>query len=167
MNVLLTGIALLLISFCSQLLLWRLWIPARQIRAILVIFLLAPLLAVAGALIAGVPAFLAAFTAPEITRLVIFYVSCSLVYVVLYSAIEEKSPTLSIVSYVAMKGECSEADLFGQFGKGRELSQRIELLTLSKLVECDDAGYRLAPGGRRFATLFDAANRLFGLELGG
>ena len=167
MNVLLTGIALLLISFCSQLLLWRLWIPARQIRALLVIFLLVPLLAVAGALIAGVPAFLAALTAPEITRLVIFYVSCSLVYVVLYSAIEEKSPTLSIVSYVARKGECSEADLFGQFGKGSELSQRIELLTLSKLVECDDAGYRLTPGGRRFATLFDAANRLFGLELGG
>ena len=167
MNVLLTGIALLLISFCSQLLLWRLWIPARQIRALLVIFLLVPLLAVAGALIAGVPACLAALTAPEITRLVIFSVSCYLVYFVLYSAVEEKSPTLSIVSYVARKGECSEADLFGQFGKGSELSQRIELLTLSKLVECDDAGYRLTPGGWRFATLFDAANRLFGLELGG
>jgi hypothetical protein len=109
MNVLLTGIALLLISFCSQLLLWRLWIPARQIRAILVIFLLAPLLAVAGALIAGVPAFLAAFTAPEITRLVIFYVSCSLVYVVLYSAIEEKSPTLRRVSAARLIFSASSA----------------------------------------------------------
>ena len=167
MTVFLTGIALLLLSFCSQLLFWRLWVPTRQIRALLAIFLLAPLLAVAGLLVTGVPTFLAGLSAAEITSLVVFYVSCSLAYIVLYSAIEEESPTLSIVSYVAKKGECSEADLFDRFGKGNELSQRIELLTLSKLVGGDDAGYHLASGGRRLAKLFDVANRLFGLELGG
>ncbi len=167
MTVLLAGIGLLFISFCAQLVLWRIFIPGRQIRSLLVIFVLVPLIAVGLLKIIGMPEAFATLSAAEIVRLAIFYVSCALTYIVLYSAIEEQSPTLAIVSYVAGRSQCTGADLVDRFGKGHELTQRIELLARSEFVRQDGDRYRLAPAGHRFAKLFDAANRLFGLESGG
>jgi len=143
------------------------FIPDRQIRTLLVISFVVPLI-VSGVLqIAGTPTMLATLSVAEIVRLGIFYVSCALTYIVLFSAIEQQSPTLAIISYVGERSRCTAADLVDRFGKGRELSQRIELLARSKFVRHDGDRYRLAPSGRRFAKIFDAANRLFGLESGG
>lgn len=167
MTVLLTGIGLLFLSFCAQLVLWCIFIPRRQIRALLVLFFLTPLTVIGVLKITGTPIVLATLSAAEIVRLAIFYVSCSLTYIVLYSAIEQQSPTLAIVSYVAKRPHCTDADLVDRFGKGQELSHRIELLTRSEFVRDEGRRYRLSPAGRRFATLFDAANRLFGIESGG
>ena len=167
MTVLLAGIGLLFLPFCVQLALWRIFIPRRQIRALLVIFVLVPLIAVGVLQIVGMPDVLATLSAAEIIRLAIFYVSCALMYIVLYSAIEEQSPTLAIVSYVAKRPQCTDADLVDKFGKGHELSSRIELLARSEFVRQESGRYRLSPAGQRFAKLFDAANRLFGLESGG
>ena len=167
MTVLLAGIGLLFLSFCAQLVLWRIFIPSRQIRALLVIFVLVPLIAVGLLQITGMGDVLATLSAAEIVRLAIFYLSCALTYIVLYSAIEEQSPTLAIISYVAGRSQCAGTDLVERFGKGHELSQRIELLARSEFVRQEGDRYRLAPAGHRFAKLFDAANRLFGLESGG
>jgi hypothetical protein len=167
MTVLLAGIGLLFLSFCVQLALWRIFIPRRQIRALLVIFVLVPLIAVGVLQIVGMPDVLATLSAAEIVRLAIFYVSCALMYIVLYSAIEEQSPTLAIASYVAKRPQCTDTDLVDKFGKGHELSSRIELLARSEFVSQENGRYRLGPAGRRFAKLFDAASRLFGLESGG
>src|SRR4029079_6712507 len=167
MTVLLAGIGLLFLSFCAQLVLWRIFIPSRQVRALLVIFVLVPLIAVGLLQITGMGDLLPALSAAEIVRLAIFYVSCALTYIVLYSAIEEQRPTLAIISYVAARAACAGDDLVERFGKGPELSQRIELLARSEFVRQEGDRYRLAPAGHRFAKLFDAANRLFGLESGG
>jgi hypothetical protein len=167
MTVLLAGIGLLFLSFCAQLVLWRIFIPRRQIRTLLVIFFLVPLIVFGVVQHAGTPIELAALSAAEIARLAIFYVSCALTYIVLFSAIEAQSPTLAIVSYVAEKSQCTGADLVDRFGKGHELSHRIELLARSEFVKHEDDRYRLAPAGDRLAKLFDAANRLFGIESGG
>jgi hypothetical protein len=147
--------------------LWRIFIPGRQIRTLLVIFFVVPLIVFGVLQIAGTPTILATLSAAGIVRLGIFYVSCALMYIVLFSAIEEQSPTLAIISYVAERSRCTATDLVHRFGRGRELSQRIELLTRSEFVRRDGDRYRLAPSGHRFAKLFDAANRLFGLESGG
>ncbi len=167
MTVLLAGTGLLFLSFCAQLVVWRIFVPGRQIRALLVIFFLVPLIAFGGLQITGSPIVLGTLSAVEVVRLGIFYVSCALTYIVLFSAIEEQSPTLAIISYVAERSRCTDADLVDRFGKGRELSQRIELLARSEFVRHDGDRYRLAPAGHRFAKLFDVANRLFGLESGG
>jgi hypothetical protein len=166
MTVLLTGVGLLLLSFCAQLALWRIFIPSRQIRALLLVFILMPLIVAGVVQLTGIP-MPAALSAAEMVRLAIFYVSCALTYIVLFSAIEEQSPTLAIISYVAKKSQCSVADLVDRFGRGHELSQRIELLARSEFVRQEGNRYRLSPAGDRLAKLFDAANRLFGLESGG
>jgi hypothetical protein len=166
MTVLLAGAGLLFLSFCVQLALWRIFVPTRQICALLVVFILVPLIAVGFVQLTGM-SMPAALSAAETVRLAIFYVSCALTYIVLYSAIEEQSPTLAIISYVAEKSQCSTADLVDRFGRGHELSQRIELLARSEFVRQQGDHYRLSPAGNRLAKLFDAANRLFGLESGG
>ena len=167
MTVLLVGAALLSMLFCAQLLLWRLWRPVRQIRALLIVFVLAPLIGLAGLFLAGRPHGVAALSDADFVRIILFYVSCSLAYIILYSAIEERSPTLTILAYVAEKRECSEAELFARFGKGDELAGRLVLLIQSQLVGCSGDICRLTKSGRRFAQLFEAASRLFGLESGG
>ena len=167
MTVLLAGVGLLFLSFCGQLVLWRIFIPTRQIRALLVIFFLVPLIVFGVVQLTGTPIALAALSAAEAARLAIFYVSCALTYIVLFSAIEEQSPTLAIISYVFKKSQCTAADLVERFGKGHELSQRIELLARSEFVKREGDRYRLAATGDRLAKLFDAANRLFGIESGG
>jgi hypothetical protein len=167
MTVLLAGAGLLFLSFCVQLVLWRIFVPDRQIRALLVVFFLVPWVVMGLLQIAGTPTVLAMLSAAEGVRLAIFYVSCALTYTVLYSAIEQQSPTLAIVSYVAKRPQCSYADLVDKFGKGHELSHRIELLARSEFVRQEGGRYRLSPAGHRLAKLFDAANRLFGLESGG
>jgi hypothetical protein len=167
MTVLLAGAGLLFLSFCAQLVLWRIFVPGRQIRALLVVFFLVPWAVIGVLQIVGTPTALAIISAAEGVRLAIFYSACALAYTVLYSAIEQQSPTLAIVSYVAKRPRCTYADLVDKFGKGHELSHRIELLTRSEFVRQESGRYRLAPAGHRFAKLFDAANRLFGLESGG
>jgi hypothetical protein len=167
MTVLLAGIGLLFLSFCVQLALWRIFIPRRQIRALLVIFFLAPLVVFGIVQLTGTPIALAVLSSAETTRLAIFYVSCALTYIVLFSAIEEQSPTLAIISYVAEKSQCTGADLVARFGKGHELSHRIDLLARSEFVRHEGDRYRLAPPVERLAKLFDAASRLFGIESGG
>ena len=166
MTVLLAGAGLLLLSFCAQLVLWRIFVPDRQIRALLVIFFLAPLIVFGVVQLTGTPIALAALSATEITRLAFFYLSCALTYMVLFSAVEEQSPTLAIISYVA-KSQSTPADLVARFGKGHVLSQRIELLARSEFVRHEGDRYWLTPAGNRLAKLFDAANRLFGIESGG
>jgi hypothetical protein len=166
MTVLLAGVGLLFLSFCAQLVLWRIFIPSRQIPALLLVFILMPLIVAGVVQLTGIP-MPAALSAAEMVRLAIFYVSCALTYIVLYSAIEEQSPTLAIISYVAERSQCTDADLVARFGRGHELSQRIELLARSEFVRQEGDCYRLSPAGDRLAKLFDAANQLFSLESGG
>ena len=167
MTVLLAGIGLLFLAFCVQLVLWRIFIPSRQIRALVVIFFLVPLVVFGVVQLIGTPIALTALSPAEVVRLASFYVSCALTYIVLFSAIEEQSPTLAIVSYVAKEPQCTGGDLVDRFGKGHELSHRIELLDRSEFVKREGDRYWLAPAGDRLAKLFDAANRLFGIEPGG
>ena len=70
-------------------------------------------------------------------RVLLFYVSCSLVYVCLYSAIEAQSPSLAIVSYVASCGSagCSETDIATTSLNG-EKRERADCLDGGRQFDC-------------------------------
>src|SRR6202521_3942447 len=102
MTVLVMGIVLLALSLLTHLCVWRVRLPQRQIRALLVVFSITPAaVLLAGHLLRMVPA----LSAAEIVRVALFYASCSLVYIILYTAIEVQSPTLAIVMHVSRAGE--------------------------------------------------------------
>jgi hypothetical protein len=167
MRLFLAGLVLLLLAFFVHIIAWRVCPPRRSIRALLCIFAATPLVAV--------PIYFAiepspAFTdASDAVRILLFYVSCSLVYLVLYSAIESKSPSLAIVSYVASCGSagCAEADLADHIVDEQGISTRIAAMKAAQMIAVSDGQCTLTPGGRRWAELFEFASTIFRLPLGG
>ncbi len=162
MTVLLVGAGLFLTSFVLQAVLWRVRLPRRQTPALLVLFSVVPIVAMAVALPTG---FAARFSPPEIVAIALFYLSFSLAYISLYSALEMQSPTLAIVSRVAGCGSagCEEADLFARFGQGAELSERLDVMERGRWIQLDGDVITLTPQGAFFARLFASAARIFGL----
>lgn len=166
MTVLIAGLGLLASAFVAHLALWRLRTPQHQTRALLLVFSIVPMLALMTVLVTGISL---PFPPPEIVSLALLYISCALGYVVLHSAIETESPTLAIVSYVAMSGDFgrSELELAERFARGTELISRLSSMESSGWVRREDDDYFLTPRGRCFARLFEYAAHLFGLPAGG
>jgi hypothetical protein len=167
MRLFLVGLLLLLLAFFVHIIMWRVRPPRRSIRVLLCIFAATPLVAI---LIYSLIAPLAAFAdASEAVRILLFYVSCSLVYVVLYSAIESRSPSLAIVSYVASCGSagCAEADLADHITDDEGISARIAAMKAIQMIVVSAEQCTLTPAGRRWAGLFEFASTVFRLPLGG
>ena len=93
----------------------------------------------------------------------------SLVYVVLYSAIESKSPSLAIVSHVASCGSagCAEADFADRVTDDEGIGTRIAAMAAAQMIVVSDGQCALTPAGRRWARLFEFASTIFRLPLGG
>ena len=167
MRLFLAGLALLLLAFFLHVIVWRVCPPRRSIYSLLCIFAATPLVVV--------PIYFAIEPAPALTgasdavRILLFYVSCSLVYVVLYSAIESKSPSLAIVSYAASCGSagCAEADFADHAVDDEGISMRIAAMTAAQMIVVSAGQCRLTPAGRRWAELFEFASTVFRLPLGG
>ena len=167
MRLFLAGLLLLLLAFFVHIVAWRLRPPRRSIRALLCIFAATPLVVVPIYFaVEPSPAFIDASGA---VRILLFYVSCALVYVVLYSAIESKSPSLAIVSYVASCGSagCAEADFADHVVDDEGVSTRIAAMQAAQMIVVGDGQCTLTPAGRRWAELFEFASHIFRLPLGG
>lgn len=167
MRLFLAGLVLLLLASFMHIIMWRVRPPRRSIRALLCIFAATPLVAIP---IYSLISPLAAFAnASEAVRILLFYVSCSLVYVVLYSAIESTSPSLAIVSYVASCGGagCADADLADHITDDEGISARIAAMKAGQMIVVSDGQCTLTPAGRRWAGLFEFASTVFRLPLGG
>jgi hypothetical protein len=149
-------------SFLVHLVWWRVSLPKRQTRTLLVIFAVVPVLV--------------AFTLPrlhlslpQVTLVALFDASCALTYIALYSAIEQQSPTLAIVSRLAAAGDagCSEGELQQSFGQELPMANRLALMEQSSWLRVDGTSLVLTDEGRFFARLFDRAANVFGLAKGG
>lgn len=169
MRVFYLGTGLLALSFLVHLIIWRAVVPRRQIRALLLIFTFVPAVALtAAATIGALPAFTTSVVSDAL-RLVLFYVSCSLVYIIVYSAVEMPSPTLTIVSLIAScrPGSCPEEEIVGVLADTDDLNMRIRAMTTASLIAFDGGRCRLTPKGRLIAALFEFASGVFGLPPGG
>lgn len=165
MAVLLAGAVLLASSFLVQLVAWRVFRPRRQLRVLLTVYAIAPLLPCAVAWAAG---YAFTFSAAEVVRIALFYVSFSLAYFVAHCAIDSGSPTLDIVVYVAEAGPSgrSDADLASAFGLS-DMTNRFALVEHGGMMWSDRGVFQLTPAGRFYARLFEKASRVFGLPSGG
>jgi hypothetical protein len=162
------GLTLLALAFSVHVLLWRVFVPRRQFMALLLIFAFVPAAIIAAAAATGIPpAFRVA--APDMFRLALFYVSCSLVYICLYSAIEIPSPTLTIVSVIADHGADgrSEQEIASALMQNDDVGLRIGAMVRSGLITVDRGFCRLTGKGRLLAGLFELASVVFGLPPGG
>ena len=169
MSLFLGGMALLTISFVVHLIIWRFHMPKRPMLALLGNFALTPVLAISICVATNAMPELIGIPLSSALRIFLFYLSCSLVYICLYSAIEIQSPTLAIISHVSGCGSmgCSEAELANSMASNDGVIERIGLMETAGVISISDEHCSLTPEGRLWATLFECASKIFGLSLGG
>jgi hypothetical protein len=99
----------------------------------------------------------------------LFFTAMALNYIVLYSALEEDSPSLTIVLHVAQAGSqgCSSEEVFGLIQDDLIVRSRLEAMLAANLVVCDGGVYRLTTQGRKWARLFGLFRALLRLPKGG
>ena len=168
MNIALFSFALFIAAFAVHWLLWRLWRPKRQIVSLLYLFK-GPLAVV---LLLSYRLFPAPFWPVGIKQwlhVALFYEAVSLAYIVAFSALEQDSPSMTIVVFVAdAKGQGQHREeLYNLIGQDFIIGYRFESMVHGQLIEKVGDVYRLTPKGAMWAKLFLAYRRLFRLRLGG
>lgn len=169
MPLFLAGLALLIISFIVHLVIWRVHISKRPMLALLGIFGVTPVLVISICVASNAFPGLAGITLSSALRVLLFYLSCSLAYICLYSAIEVQSPTLAIVAHVASCGStgCSETELANAMPDNDSIMQRIGLMEAGGVISISEELCKLTPVGRLWAGVFEYTSKIFGLQLGG
>ncbi len=163
------AVCLFAAAFAIHWLLWRVWVPRRQIFWLLIIFfVLLPVGLAYGPWLTGLHRF-----APNVfwehLHVAVFYVAVSLGYIVTYSALEEDSPTLSLVAFLGDAGGRgrSREELHGLFDNDAIAGSRFRALLASNLVERAGDGYALTARGRFWARVFYTFRVVYRMNKGG
>lgn len=100
---------------------------------------------------------------------VLLYWGCALVYIIMYSAIEQQSPTLAIVGLIHAAGEdgCSIQSLKDQLQPDAQIQKRLQLIAMSGMIAEQDDRWELTNKGKSWAGIFALSSIIFGLQRGG
>ncbi len=99
----------------------------------------------------------------------IFHVAVSLAYIVAYSALENRSPTMMIMSFVAdarQAGRLRE-ELVTLLKGVSPVEQRLHAMLHDNMVTEENGICRLTPKGRIWAQVFSAWSRSLNTRTGG
>lgn len=161
----LSGMALVL-----HLVIWRIRSQSRRISVLLAV-LIGVLPAAAACAFLFPPSIAAWFprTPAEWALVALFHVSVSLSYAVVYSALEEDSPSLGLVTFLAASPEGRSRDELRAFLAARSpFETRLEAAVHTGLLAREpDGRLVLTRKGARVAWVMWLAQRLVGMERGG
>lgn len=163
------ALALYATAFLAHWLWWRIRVPKRQTATLLTIFF-----GVLALGLSGVPwlPWLAAWQ-PEggwqMLHVGIFHTALTLAYVVAYSAIEERSPSMTMLLHVASSDAagCSREDLYAALGNITPLQSRLDAMVRDQMIEAHDGTYQITRKGIGWSVVFGRWRRLIGLAKGG
>jgi hypothetical protein len=151
------------LAFLWHIVRWRIRRPAAQRAALLRIF---------GLFLAAFAVAAACFpllTPLEILHVVVCYVPFSLAYIVLYSAIEADSPSLTMVKFVAAAGPRGRgAEEFERIITDDGLVHaRLRAMEAEGMIRREGTALVITPKGLGMARLFSLAARILNLRPGG
>jgi hypothetical protein len=166
-RILTIAIGLPAVAFLTHWLLWRVRIPARQTLSLLAIFL--------ATLVIGL--FSSAWWSPawrftnawEVLHVAMFHVAAMLAYVVAYSAIEERSPSMTILSRVADSGNRGQSreELQAMLVNVSPVEIRLAAMLRDGMVRDEAGSMVLTTKGWAWANTFTTWRRLLRFRLGG
>jgi hypothetical protein len=161
MKALIVSLALFGFAWLVHLVWWRIRLPTRQLPALAGVFGLVAF--AAGVAWLFVPASLAAADIPAVASL---YAGAAACYLIVYTGVEQTSPTLEIVRTLARAGEagCAESDLAGVITEDLFVRPRLDALALDGLVMRSDGGWSLTPRGYRTARATAKLASLFSIR---
>lgn len=160
MKVLLWGIILFVLAFLLHLIIWKIRLPKRQIRMLLLIFFGVLILGIVNLWSIMLPLTVLGLSAPytlaEYIHVVLFFTSLTLAYIVTYTAIEVDSP--SMVMVMQIDNACPYGLEKMEFAKTLTddilVKPRIRDLVTAKLTYMDGDKYKLTPEGVLLASIF-------------
>jgi hypothetical protein len=173
MAVFLYGSLLFLTGLVVHLIVWRIRLPRRQTKGLLIIFLVTlvfgcvlyddtvPTLNTSGA---DSP-----FALAEFFQLSLFFLSLTMAYLITYSAVEADSPSLVIVRKISEAGTGGlKKDLLArEIDESVLILPRLKDLIVDKMAVIEHGRYRLKTKGVIMARLFKFYRRLMGAGMGG
>jgi hypothetical protein len=165
MTVLLLTVGLLLLSLVVHLTVWRICLPRGHTTALLVIFLVTPIVSlIVGGLI-GLP--LPATIWDWILAFLV-YVPCTLTYICLYSLLEHRSPTVEMVDLIQRRGgDIAFEELRAEFVKSPAIGIRITQLVRSGVLAQRNDSVTITPRWRPVVKIIVLAAAVLGLSAGG
>lgn len=98
-----------------------------------------------------------------------FHMACSLAYTCIHSAIQEDSPALMVVTFVAQAGPagCTREEVLAAMNDDLMIHPRLRDFIKADMLKLVDGRYQLTEGGRNFRRGFEAVRRIFRLPRGG
>jgi hypothetical protein len=163
------AIALFGVAFALHWIVWHIRMPRRQTAALLAILLgVLPLGLAAVAFLPGLRAL--GLAGPwEYLHVAIFHVAMSLAYVVAYSALEGRSPSMSLLVHVADSGSqgCSREELEAMLKSAQPVESRLQAMVRDHMLNEADGAYSLTPKGRVWGQVFSMWLRLLKMDKGG
>ena len=160
---------LFIATFAVHWLVWRVWLPRRPTRTLLLIFLAAlPISFVAAPFVPVLAPWLPQGVW-EYVHVAIFHIALSLAYVVVNSALQNDSPSCMLVTFVAesAKEGRSRDDIIAIFDDRFLIIPRLTAMVTGGLVAETSGVYRLTDKGVRWITFFVQCRRLFRVSKGG
>jgi hypothetical protein len=156
-------------AFLLHWVLWRIRVPRRQSAVLLGIFVAA--LPVGLAAVTFVPAlqFFRPYGIWEVVQVSIFQIAMTLAYVVAYSAIEGRSPSMTLLSYVAdSRGQGrTRAELETVLRGDDPVTARLDAMVRDNMIEQDGNDFLLTSKGWTWARCFGAFRGLLQMRKGG
>jgi hypothetical protein len=169
MRVAALALALFSAGFLLHWVLWRIRVPRRQSAALLAILLAA--LPVGLATVTFVPAlqFLRPHGVWEVVQVSTFHIALTLAYVVAYSAIEGRSPSMTLLSYAADARDNgrTRAELEAVLRGDDPVTARLDALVRDNMIGRDGDCYALTAKGWAWARCFGSFRSLLKMQKGG
>lgn len=158
--------------FLLHLAVWKIKLPVRQTKVLLLILF--------GGLAASLAGFrlfpslsLLGFSVPagtgELLAVSLYVTAFILAYMITYSAVEADSPTLVMIKAVADAGEMGlrKEDFFAAMNDAVLVEPRLKDLLTDRMAVLENGRYVLTGKGRLFASIFTRYRALLGLGKGG
>ena len=156
-------------AFLIHWLVWHVRLPRRQTLVLLILFLSA----LPASLLLGncVPSWSAYWPAGvwEWLHVATFHVALALAYIVIYSALEENSPSLTIVAFVLEGGDKGRSleEVRSVINNDLILQSRLQAMVRDGLAANHDGVLRLTAKGRVWATVFSRSRAVLSMQKGG
>jgi len=169
MTSLLTAVALFLCAFAAHAAIWRIRVPRRQTRALVLVFAGVPPLAWAAARALGAAAAPVSPPPADFPAIGLFYAGAACCYLITYAGVEEASPSLLIIRALEAAADrgCERAELAAIVTEERFVEPRIRALTEQHITTLTPEGSRLTPRGLWIARLAGLLSRCFRIHEGG
>lgn len=173
MRVLLYGLFLFFLSFTLQLIIWKVHLPKRQTKALLLVFfstMLGGLICIY--LFSNYTAILRTFSLDfiyEYFHIALFFISLTLAYMITYSAIEADSPSLVMIRAVARAGAegLDKREFEKTMNNELLIVPRVRDLVTDKMAYMEGDKYRLTLKGVLFASIFIVYRKILNAGKGG